>query len=121
MIVTLAQSSGFCFGVKSAVQAAEKAVLEHTGSKLVMLGEIVHNKYVVDKNVFAPRMSATTRRNGNSQGELFRTSRSRKKRSRIFCLNFDCFTVLIPSQTFVTGLTSIEIMRIILQNILMIG
>ena len=51
MIVTLAQSSGFCFGVKNAVQAAEKAVLENTGSKLVMLGEIVHNRFVVDKLV----------------------------------------------------------------------
>ena len=51
MIVTIAKSSGFCFGVKNAVEAAEKAVLERTDGKLVMLGEIVHNRFVVDKLV----------------------------------------------------------------------
>ena len=48
MIVTVADSSGFCFGVKNAVAAAEEAVSNNAGGKLVMLGEIVHNRYVVD-------------------------------------------------------------------------
>ena len=49
MKVTVAQSSGFCFGVKNAVAAAEEAVSNSAGGKLVMLGEIVHNGYVVDR------------------------------------------------------------------------
>ncbi|MBQ6018311.1 MAG: bifunctional 4-hydroxy-3-methylbut-2-enyl diphosphate reductase/30S ribosomal protein S1 [Clostridiales bacterium] len=50
MNVTIARSSGFCFGVKNAVTAAEEAVAAKAdGRKLVMLGEIVHNRYVVDK------------------------------------------------------------------------
>ena len=52
MNVTVAKSSGFCFGVKNAVTAAQDAVASSTdGKTLVMLGEIVHNKYVVDKLV----------------------------------------------------------------------
>ncbi len=50
MNITVARSSGFCFGVKNAVSAAENAVASSSdGKKLVMLGEIVHNRYVVDK------------------------------------------------------------------------
>ena len=49
MKVTIAKSSGFCFGVKNAVSAAQKAVGDNSGKKLVMLGEIVHNRYVVDQ------------------------------------------------------------------------
>ncbi|MBR4430710.1 MAG: 4-hydroxy-3-methylbut-2-enyl diphosphate reductase, partial [Clostridiales bacterium] len=50
MNVTIAKSSGFCFGVKNAVTAAQEAVAAKSdGRKLVMLGEIVHNRYVVDK------------------------------------------------------------------------
>ena len=49
MIITVAKSSGFCFGVKNAVAAAEEAVSNRKGGKLVMLGEIVHNRNVVDK------------------------------------------------------------------------
>ena len=50
MKVTVARSSGFCFGVKNAVTAAQNAVAERSGGrKLIMLGEIVHNRYVVDK------------------------------------------------------------------------
>ena len=52
MNVTVARSSGFCFGVKNAVTAAQDAVSSgNDGRKLVMLGEIVHNKYVVDQLV----------------------------------------------------------------------
>ena len=50
MNVTIAKSSGFCFGVKNAVTAAQNAVEERSDDrKLVMLGEIVHNRYVVDQ------------------------------------------------------------------------
>ena len=50
MNITVAKSSGFCFGVKNAVAAAEEAVSGiASGKRLVMLGEIVHNRYVVDK------------------------------------------------------------------------
>ena len=49
MKVTVAQSSGFCFGVKNAVKAAEEAVKNPPlGKPLVMLGDIVHNTMVVD-------------------------------------------------------------------------
>ena len=52
MKVTAAKSSGFCFGVKNAVTAAQNAVAaRNDGRPLVMLGEIVHNKYVVDELV----------------------------------------------------------------------
>ena len=52
MKVTAAKSSGFCFGVKNAVTAAQDAVAaRNDGRPLVMLGEIVHNKYVVDELV----------------------------------------------------------------------
>ena len=50
MNITVAKSSGFCFGVKNAVAAAEEAVSGIAyGKRLVMFGEIVHNRYVVDK------------------------------------------------------------------------
>ena len=50
MDITIAKSSGFCFGVKNAVTAAQNAVAERSDDrKLVMLGEIVHNRYVVDQ------------------------------------------------------------------------
>ena len=52
MKVTVAHSSGFCFGVKNAVTAAQNAVSERPeGKTLVMLGEIVHNRFVVDELV----------------------------------------------------------------------
>ena len=49
MKVTVAKSSGFCFGVKTAVAAAQEAVLNPpSGKPLVMLGDIVHNTMVVE-------------------------------------------------------------------------
>lgn len=47
MDIRLAQNSGFCFGVKRAVQAVENAMLAQKG-KLYTLGEIIHNRQVVD-------------------------------------------------------------------------
>ena len=43
--VTLAKSSGFCFGVRRALQIAEKTI--HAKPNIYMLGDIVHNKDVV--------------------------------------------------------------------------
>ena len=52
MNITVARSSGFCFGVRNAVTAAQEAVEGGSdGRRLVMLGEIVHNRYVVDRLV----------------------------------------------------------------------
>ncbi len=50
MKVVLAKSSGFCFGVKNAVSTAEKMILNSSdGERLIMLGELTHNEYVVKK------------------------------------------------------------------------
>ena len=63
MKVTVAKSSGFCFGVKTAVAAAQEAVLNPpSGKPLVMLGDIVHNTMVVEslkKGGFTVACSAT--------------------------------------------------------------
>ena len=45
MRINLAKSAGFCFGVKRAIDIALKAA--ETENKVEMLGDIVHNEYVV--------------------------------------------------------------------------
>ncbi|MFA4835500.1 MAG: 4-hydroxy-3-methylbut-2-enyl diphosphate reductase [Dehalococcoidia bacterium] len=47
MEIELASEMGFCFGVKRAIELAEKAVRERR--RLESLGPIVHNKQVVDR------------------------------------------------------------------------
>ncbi|MCQ2529479.1 MAG: bifunctional 4-hydroxy-3-methylbut-2-enyl diphosphate reductase/30S ribosomal protein S1 [Saccharofermentans sp.] len=48
MKVIAARSSGFCFGVKNAVNSAYKMIEERSeGERLVMLGELTHNEGVV--------------------------------------------------------------------------
>ena len=47
MKINLAKSAGFCFGVKRAISIALDAA--HSGNKVYMLGEIVHNEDVVRK------------------------------------------------------------------------
>ncbi|MCR4689159.1 MAG: bifunctional 4-hydroxy-3-methylbut-2-enyl diphosphate reductase/30S ribosomal protein S1 [Saccharofermentans sp.] len=50
MEITTAKLSGFCFGVKNAVSAAEAVADEGaSGKPLALLGEIVHNELVVNK------------------------------------------------------------------------
>ena len=44
MKINLAKSAGFCFGVKRAIKIALKA--SHSGSRIEMLGDIVHNEEV---------------------------------------------------------------------------
>ena len=46
MNVTLAKTAGFCYGVRRAVELAEKVA--QSGKPCVMLGSIIHNGYVVD-------------------------------------------------------------------------
>ncbi len=45
MIITVAQSAGFCFGVKRAIKIALETVGK--GGRVEMLGDIVHNEQVV--------------------------------------------------------------------------
>jgi 4-hydroxy-3-methylbut-2-enyl diphosphate reductase len=49
MIVKLASSRGFCFGVEDAIELAEAAVQEHGAGKVVALGPVIHNKQVVGR------------------------------------------------------------------------
>ena len=46
MEVKLAQSAGFCYGVRRAVELAEQAAEE--GRCPVMLGSVIHNRHVID-------------------------------------------------------------------------
>ena len=46
MRVEVAKSAGFCYGVKRAVELAEKAA--GSGGNCYMLGSIIHNAHVVD-------------------------------------------------------------------------
>lgn len=49
MIVKLATSRGFCFGVEDAIELAEAAIAEHGAGRVVALGPVIHNKQVVSK------------------------------------------------------------------------
>lgn len=43
MIIERAEVLGYCMGVRRAVEAAERAVDEYCGKKIVTLGELIHN------------------------------------------------------------------------------
>ena len=47
MKVTVAETAGFCFGVRRAVELVEKTAAE--GKRVVTLGPIVHNRHVVER------------------------------------------------------------------------
>lgn len=47
MKVTLAKSAGFCYGVRRAVELAEKAAKENVSC--AMLGPVIHNRAVIEK------------------------------------------------------------------------
>ena len=49
MDVILATTSGFCFGVEDAIELAEKTLEEHKGRPVYSLGQVIHNKQVVEK------------------------------------------------------------------------
>lgn len=48
MKVVVGKSAGFCYGVKNAVDSAKKD-LENSNEKLFFLGDIVHNKQVIEE------------------------------------------------------------------------
>ncbi len=46
--IKIAENAGFCFGVKNAVETAERMIRDYRGNRLIMLGEITHNSLVVN-------------------------------------------------------------------------
>ena len=48
MNIVIGKTAGFCYGVKRAVESAEKDI-ENSKEKIYCLGEIVHNRQVVDE------------------------------------------------------------------------
>ena len=48
MKITIAKTAGFCYGVKNAVDGA-KEIAENTKGEIYGLGEIVHNKEVIEE------------------------------------------------------------------------
>lgn len=59
MEIFIAKSSGFCFGVKRAINIANKCATEGPGGEIYTLGPIIHNPQVVKKleesNVYAKK------------------------------------------------------------------
>lgn len=49
MEIVIGKTAGFCYGVKRAVEGAENIIENANGKKVYCLGEIVHNKDVVNK------------------------------------------------------------------------
>ena len=49
--ITLSEHSGFCFGVSKAVDTCKSELLKayEIGERLYCLGELIHNKYVIEK------------------------------------------------------------------------
>jgi len=47
MVIEIDENSGFCFGVRNAVETAEKALM--AGEKIFSLGQIVHNDIEVER------------------------------------------------------------------------
>lgn len=43
----MAQSAGFCYGVKRAVETTKKIKLENASKKVWVLGELIHNSHVI--------------------------------------------------------------------------
>ena len=49
MKITTAENAGFCFGVKRAVDAALSTAREYSGQQIHTLGELIHNRGVVEE------------------------------------------------------------------------
>lgn len=47
MEIKIAKESGFCFGVKKAVECAETMLADHPGETVYCLGELIHNPLVI--------------------------------------------------------------------------
>ncbi|MGN0659310.1 MAG: bifunctional 4-hydroxy-3-methylbut-2-enyl diphosphate reductase/30S ribosomal protein S1 [Emergencia sp.] len=43
-----AEHSGFCFGVKQAIDKTEKQIEENTGKRIFTCGQLIHNQFVTD-------------------------------------------------------------------------
>ena len=43
----MAQSAGFCYGVKRAVETTKKIKAENASKKVWVLGELIHNSHVI--------------------------------------------------------------------------
>ena len=43
-IVTVAENAGFCFGVKRATQEIERRLSENDGTRIFIIGELIHNR-----------------------------------------------------------------------------
>ena len=48
MEIIRAEKMGFCFGVQEAIKTAEERIEKSNGSKIYILGMLVHNKQVMD-------------------------------------------------------------------------
>ena len=46
--IKVAKNSGFCFGVKKAIEIAEEVAEKNTGKSTYVLGQLVHNERVID-------------------------------------------------------------------------
>ncbi len=49
MNIVIAEHAGFCFGVKRAIETAEKTLKNSVGEKIYSFGPLVHNSQVVEK------------------------------------------------------------------------
>lgn len=48
MKIIVGKTAGFCYGVQRAVEGSQKLIKENKNSKIYCLGELVHNKQVID-------------------------------------------------------------------------
>lgn len=49
MKIIVGERAGFCYGVKRAVESSEKLIKQNINKKVYCLGELVHNKQVIEK------------------------------------------------------------------------
>lgn len=47
--IKIAKNSGFCFGVKRAIEIAEEVAQNNSGANTYVLGQLVHNERVIDE------------------------------------------------------------------------
>lgn len=48
MKIKIAKNSGFCFGVKQAIETAENQITTNEGKRIFTCGELIHNSFVTD-------------------------------------------------------------------------
>jgi len=47
--IKIAKNSGFCFGVKRAIEIAEEVAQNNSGANTYVLGQLVHNERVINE------------------------------------------------------------------------